>query len=320
MTARHTRHNWLIFCARRLAKPAAIVGAAILLLATALAVGPLAHAVAPTRCPWTPSAIASGLGSLENLAFDGSGGMLLSRTDDHNGQIYRMLPDGRGDTVVPDVAAPGSVTVAGDTAYFTTGNSFASGILGRADGTIDQVDLSTGSVHTVATGLTMPNGMARLPDGSFVVSRNLGWKTGLTKVSADGEALVPFAPALTLTNGVAYDPSRNAVITSLDLHPVATVAIVDLADAKHVQKLDLGLFGLLGFPDDLTIGPDGQIYLAMDGGSVVKLDPDHTTACILSSTLLGSTSVRFGAGPGWDPKSLYVTNLGGAVHKLSPAS
>ena len=303
--------------AHRWAGPVAALGAGAL-LAALLTASPPARAGAPTRCPWTASVVASGLGSLENLAFDGSGGMLLSRTDDRAGQIYRMTPDGQGASVVPNIAAPGSITVAGPTAYFTTGNSFASGILGRSDGTIDQVELATGALQTVASGLTMPNGMARLPDGSFVVSRNLGWTTGLSKVSADGKTLTPFAPALTLTNGVAYDSSRNSVITSLDLHPVATVAIIDLANPDHIQKLNLGLFGLLGFPDDLTVGADDQIYLAMDGGSVVRLDPDHHTACILSAALPGSTSVRFGAGPGWDPVSLYVTNLGGAVHKLAP--
>ena len=294
------------------------LGLAGLLAAVMTAASVCAPASAlPTRCPWDVSAVTTGLGSLENLGFDGRGGLLLSRTDDRTGQLYRLTPDGHGSTLVADVPAPGSITVVGGGAYFTTGNSFASGILGRTDGTIDHVDLATGALGVVARGLTMPNGMAMLPDGTFVVSRNLGRTTGLTRVGADGSG-TPFAPSVTYTNGVAYDPTRNAVITSLDLHPVATLAIIDVVNPDHVRKVDLGLFGLVGFPDDLTVGPDGLIYLAMDGGSIVRIDPDSSTACTLTSALPGSTSVRFGAGPGWDPHSLYSTDLTGAVHRLAP--
>ncbi len=298
------------------------IGTALALaLVMATAASPLsarAAAVIPTRCLWNESVVAAGLGSLENLEFDGTGGMLLSRTTQRRGQIYRLTPDGTGTTVVPDVPAPGSITVDGSTAYFTTGNSFLSGITGRRDGTITQVDLNTGDRSVVAKSLTMPNGMARLPDGSFVVSRNLGLITGLTSVSPDGADNNRFTPWLTNTNGVTYDATRNSIITSLDLHPVATLAVVDVANPKRISRFYLGLFGLFGFPDDLTVGADGAVYLAMDGGSIVRIDLNANKACIVASRLFGSTSVRFGSGPGWDSRSLYSVDLWGAVHKLTP--
>ena len=279
-----------------------------------------ASAVAISRCPWRASTVASGLGSLENLGFDGSGTMLVSRTVGNSGQLYRLTPDGRGSTFVPNVAAPGSITVAGGAAYFTTGNSFLSGIFGSKDGTIDRVDLGTGALTTIAAKLTMPNGMVRLPDGSFIVSRNLGWTTGLTRITADGTHETRFVPSVTMANGLTYDPAHNAVIASMDLHPVSTLAVVDLDNPVHIRTVNLGLFGLFGFPDDLTVGPDGLIYLAMDGGDIVRIDPDQHAACILASGMFGSTSVRFGAGPGWDPHALYSTDLGGTIHKLTPTA
>ena len=75
----------------------------------------------------------------------------------------------------------------------------------------------------------------------------------------------------------------------------ADVAIVDINDPSHIRTVNLGLFGLFGFPDDLTVGPDGLIYLAMDGGDIVRIDPDRHAACILASGMFGSTSVRLSA-------------------------
>ncbi len=287
-------------------------------LAAAWVINVPSAAAVSARCPWQVSTVASGLGSLENLAFDGAGAMLLSRMDNGSGQIDRRYPDGRESVLVANVSSPGSIVVDGSGAYFTAGNSFASGALGRTDGTINHVDLAGGASTVVARGLTMPNGMARLPDGSFVVSRNLGLSTGLTRVSADGRSSTPFAQQLSMTNGVAYDPKRKAVITSLDLNPVATLALIEVADPDRIHRINLGLFGLVGYPDDLTVGPDGAVYLAMDGGSIVRVDPDHNSSCVLASGLIGSTSVRFGSGAGWDPQSIYSTDLSGGVHKLSP--
>lgn len=294
--------------------------AALALLAIAGTPPAPASAVAITRCPWRATTVASGLGSLENLAFDGAGTMLLSRTVGNSGQLYRLTPDGRGSTLVPNVAAPGSITVADGAAYFTTGNNFLSGIFGNKDGGIARVDLGTGTLTTIATKLTMPNGMVRLPDGSFVVSRNIGWTTGLTRISADGTRETRLAPSVTMANGLTYDTAHHTVIASMDLQPVSTLAIVDVTDPTRIRTVNLGLFGLFGFPDDLTVGPDGLIYLAMDGGDIVRIDPDHHAACILASGMFGSTSVRFGAGPGWDPQALYSTDLFGTVRKLTPTA
>jgi sugar lactone lactonase YvrE len=281
-------------------------------------VAPAAVAEAsPRQCRWEVSAVASGLGSLENLAFDGSGGMLLSRTVNGAGQIYRMTADGTGATLVAGVNAPGGIVVDGTTAYFTTGNNLLSALTGRSDGTISALDLSTNSVRTVATGLTAPNGLARLPDGGFVVSRNLGIPPGLTRVQVDGTSQ-RFAPSLLFTNGLAYDPRRNAVIASVDFSLTTGLALIDLADPSKIRRIDLNLIRTNQFPDDLTVGEDGLIYLATDGGSIVRVDPSARTSCVVASFQLLSTSARFGHGPGWDPRSLYVTALDGSVRRLSP--
>src|SRR5690242_12529408 len=72
-------------------------------------------ATAPLRsdaaaCPaWTKTQVAKGYGVLENLSFDGQGGMLLSQTDlsGKPGAIKRLTAAGVLTTVVPGVTSPG---------------------------------------------------------------------------------------------------------------------------------------------------------------------------------------------------------------------
>jgi hypothetical protein len=67
-----------------------------LALLAVLAVVPASAAVAqqPDPCVgWTLTTIASGLGTLENLTFDGRGGLLLSSTD--RDAVERLTPDGQ---------------------------------------------------------------------------------------------------------------------------------------------------------------------------------------------------------------------------------
>src|SRR3954447_25153413 len=129
-----------------------------------------ATASAETCSPWTQRTIASGLGSLENLAFDGRGGLLLSASTDN--AIERPTPDGRVTTLVPAVNAPGGLAVRGRTLFFNTGDAAASGARGRPGGTLERFALARGPRAVVAGGLTMPNGLAFLPDGSAVTSRD----------------------------------------------------------------------------------------------------------------------------------------------------
>ena len=86
---------------------------------------------------WKLRTLKSGLGSLENLEFDGTGGLLISASGSRggNGSIERMTPDGEISTLVPDVKAPGGQRVVGRTLYFNTGDSLQSGLSGTADPT-----------------------------------------------------------------------------------------------------------------------------------------------------------------------------------------
>ncbi|WP_068270257.1 SMP-30/gluconolactonase/LRE family protein [Aldersonia kunmingensis] len=293
-------------------------------IASAVVVGPAVNsAVAePNPCaPWAKQSVASGYGTLENLAFDGRGGLLLSEQSllGGTGALQRLGADGKRSTAVANVSSPGGILVRGNTAYFNTGNSFTAGITGSKDGTIQSLNLDTGAVSTVATGLQMPNGLTQLPNGDFVVSKDLG-PGSLTVASADGKHVGPYGPAIPFPNGLAVDKARNRLVVATTFNPTTEIAIVDLADpARAPRTVVIPGFGPLNSADDITLGPDGIAYVTLNAiGQVARVDLDAGRSCIIADGLPLSSSVRFGSGPGWDSSSLYVTSFLGTVTKLTP--
>jgi glucose/arabinose dehydrogenase len=299
--------------------PLAILAVSALLVAGLPAAAPAATAAGPGCHTWTRSTVATGLGTLENLGFDGRGGLLLSSgTLGGPGKVLRRTPDGATTTLVANLTGPGGIVVAGSTAYFTTGNGITSGLLGSKDGTIESVDLDTGARATVATGLTMPNGMIAGPEGGFLVSRDLGSSTRMTEVRADGTRAT-YAPSATSTNGMAYDAARHRLYVDSTFNPTTTISVIDtLHPTARPRVITLPGLGPLNGADDLTLGADGYLYVALNvAGKVVRVDPDTGGVCTLTSGLPFPSSVRFGAGPGWDAESLYVTSFTGKVSRLT---
>ncbi len=278
-------------------------------------------AVADSACvPWTTTVVASGYGTLENLDFDDRGGLLLSELSFTGpGAVRKLTASGQRSTAVPDVEGPGGIVVVGDTAFFNTGNSTASGLLDAADGTIELFDLDTGKTRTVATGLTMPNGLALLPDGSLVVSRDLGAYTGLTRVDPVTGTSRPFAPSVSSTNGMFWDPVRGILWVATTFNATTEIVGVDADTGQRITTLTIPGAGVLNVADDLTVGSDGNLYVALNvGGKIVRLDPDDGGSCVIAEGLPLTSAVEFGSGPGWDEKSLYATSFLGTVTKVSP--
>jgi hypothetical protein len=294
------------------------------LVAALVPAAPGATAPPAAPCPaWHKQQVAAGLGTLENLSFDGVGGLLLSQgSPTGKGAILRLTAAGARSTVVPAVTGPGGHVIDGRTLYFTTGNSIIEGFLGlfgRAVGTISAVDLDTGQTRVVADRLVMPNGMIRLPDGSFLVSRDVGAPGRTTRVYPDGSREV-FAPKVTSTNGMAYDADAGVVYIASTFNPATTISAVDLDHPNASPRvIRLPGPGPLNAADDLTLGADGYLYVALNlAGQVVRVDPDTGASCIVARGIPLASSLRFGSGPGWDAGSLYVTSFRGTVTRLSP--
>jgi hypothetical protein len=294
------------------------LAAALVLSAVVAAVPGPAGAATDFCAPWQQKTLKSGLGSLENLEFDGSGGLLLSASGP--GAIERLTPNGTVTTLVPGVNAPGGQRVVGRTLYFNTGDAAQSGLTGTPDGTLARFDLDTHVRSTFASGLTMPNGLAVLPNGDFVVSRDIGSGTGITRIPASDPAHPqPNWAQLDDQNGMAVDPTGTwlyAVQTFTADSAVWRFRISNPSDKSVVASLagptPKGL-------DDMTIDPAGILYVAANGtGEVIKLDPASGRHCVIVSGLQNPSSLKFGRGPGWAGGHLYLVGFDGAVRELTP--
>ena len=291
------------------------------LLVAALAAGVLAAPTAtadasPNACkPWKVRQLDTYAG-LENLAFDGHGRMLLSETAlSGTGKISTRTPSGRKGVWAAHVEGPGGISLRDGEVYFTTGNGPVSGITDAKDGTISTRN------GVVARGLTMPNGLAATPDGGFIVSRDLGGYTGLTQVTKNGVQR-RIARGLTSTNGGWWDTKRQRVLVSTSFDTTTRVAANDPDHPNRWKTVAvIPGYGPVNTADDLTSDADGNIYVALSVGmKVVRIDAKTRAQCVVATGIPLASSVRFGAGPGWDSKSLYATSLAGGLYKITPSA
>ncbi|MFC9787988.1 SMP-30/gluconolactonase/LRE family protein [Rhodococcus sp. NPDC127528] len=280
-------------------------------------------AAAPAACkPWTVSTVASGFGTLENLGFDGRGKMLLSEsTVLGDGAIRTLTPGGDKGTLVSSVNSPGGIVVDGGRVLFNTGDNVMAGLYGSTNGTVESVDLDGGKRSTLAHGLTMPNGLAKLENGDLLVTNVLGGKPGIVRIPAtDPHEPVTVRTDIGSANGIFASPDGKTVYVGNTLEETTQIRVLDAKDLTGpVRVLSLPGAGPANAGDDLTVGADGNLYEALNGaGKVVRVDPASGDTCEIATGLPLTSSVRFGAGPGWDATALYATSFEGTVHKLVP--
>src|SRR5262249_32614528 len=155
-----------------------------------------------------------------------------------------------------------------------------------------------------------------LPNGDAVVSRDTGTGTGITRIRARDRAHPQFnwAP-VDGTNGLALDPSGKWLYaTNIYKSLVYRIKVSDPSQIKTIATLPSQTL-----PDDMTTDAKGGLYIAAPGvGDVLQLNPATGASCTIASNLGLPTSVRFGAGPGWSSRSLYVSDGLGTLRRLTP--
>lgn len=286
-----------------------------------------AAAAADPCAPWTVETLATGLGAVENLLVEADGGVLLSVAD--AGEVRRRSTDGEVVTVVDGLAQPGGLARGPDGAYVTTGLTIDAALQGTPTGTIVRFDPATGSSETWATGLVAPNGLALLPDGSAVTTRTLsgaGQASEVTRVpapapgatAADPAATEPLWSDLTGTNGAALDPGGEWLwVTRIaERAEVWRIPVGDPSDRELIADLGPGTDEI---PDDLTVAPDGAVYVAtFASGQVHRIDAETGEACIIADELPQATAVELTDTDAPDGAPLLVSSMTGTLYRLSP--
>lgn len=263
---------------------------------------------------YTVRTLLSGQGWLESLAFDGRGGLTISALT--QGRILRLTRRGHLTTLLDHVSAPGGEIVRGRSLYFTTGDI----VPPAANGTIDRLDMRTGSHTTWARGLAMPNGLAFLPDGDAVVTRDI--ETG---VPATDVTLVPAHNRrhprtnwirIPDANGITVDPSGRWLYVDRSFTTDAIVDRVAIDRPRRVQGITRLGAGVIA--DDMSIDAAGRLYIAGFGtGRIYRLDPRAHASCAIARGMINPTAVIFG-GRGWPTDDLFVTSASGYVYELKP--
>lgn len=289
--------------------------------AQAPAAAPAVQAPAPLACTtWQVGTVASGFGVLENLAFDGEGEMLLSESPAlGEGAIRTLTPAGEKGTLVSGVASPGGLVVDGDRVLFTTNNNVMAGLYNATNGTVESVDRDGSDRRTLADGLTMPNGLARLADGDLLVTQAMGNEPGLTRIPAGTtDDTDRVRTDIGSANGLFVSGERVYVGNTFERS--TEIRILDAGELTgDAETVSLPGSGPANAGDDLTVDADGRVYMALNGGGkVVRVDPVTGDSCEIATGLPLTSSVRFGSGPGWDAASLYTTGFDGTVHRLTP--
>jgi sugar lactone lactonase YvrE len=288
-----------------------------LLLSAALVAlsAPLASAAAPSPCQaWAVKDLATGLGVLENL--------LPTRTEIfYSGDGVMRFTRAGAPTLVAAADSPGGLRIRNGALWFVTGDGLQSGALGRADGTLQRLDLRTRRQTTIASGLTMPNGFTFLPDGSALTSRDVAGlhPTGITRVSPTGVVQERWSDQAD-SNGMAVDPTGRYLYSDETFTYGSKVYRTEIAHpSRRTVVATLGGPGVPKGLDDLTLASSGALYLAANSaGQVIRLDPRTGSSCVVATGLTTISSVRQGAGGAFPANRLYATTFTGRIAEITP--
>ncbi|MEV6279663.1 hypothetical protein [Nocardia sp. NPDC051832] len=257
---------------------------------------------------------------MENLAFDGLGGMWVSRISE--ARIVRYDVSGR---------ETASVTVPG------IGYASPSGIVRAPDGRLyvavpwtpvheaeiirfDPRDANpVAEVFATGLGLLMANGLGVDDAGNLYVTDQA--QSGITRIRADGTVDTAWTQAskgLFGPNGIEVHGDAIYIGVTLDMaNPIYRVPID--------RPQDFELYARLGYAppfralDDLTVAPDGALYIGAVtspmSGNVFRIDPitrDATT--VFSGGPV--TSVRFAVEFGTATGDLFATTMSGDIVRI----
>lgn len=274
---------------------------------------------------------------LENLGFDGLGGMWVSNSSQEGGRIEKYDRFGQRLMTVP-VPSPGAITLGPDGAMYVNSGNSAAGALFRTGASkvlrFDPADLSQ-PPGTVASGFNMANGAVFDDSGHIYVSND--FDKALIRIDLASGMRTTWADVYG-TNGLVFRPSQSggdiyAAITFDQRSPIEKIPVANPAAHTTFTELSFGalslepgvhppqqvlppapLLGVKGLDDMTTDGT--HLYVVANGtGELLRVKLSDGSACLLAGGLRNPSSVRFEQG--FDGTGdLFITEFSGAIRRV----
>lgn len=249
----------------------------------------------------------------ENLGYDARGNLWVSRV--FRNVVQRYDSGGHVTAEVP-VDAPGAVRLGPDGALYVVFGDSSAGLLPGAHSS-GVVRFDPGADHPApqvyVSGLGMANGAAFDGAGNLYVADTAH---GVVKVRPGGSVDADWTAraAASGVNGIVLqgDSLYATLYQSIDGRIVRIP--VDAPQAQTtVASVTVGALPLTALPDDLTVGPDGMLYVATTTGRLVRVDPAAGGVCTVADLGVPATSV---AKVPTDDRALLVTTGTGTVLRV----
>lgn len=293
-----------------------------LLALTAMASASISAPALAAGCPGltvTPDVFHQEAGVwLENMGFDGLGGMWVSELTAN--RLVRFDAQGKPGPAL-SVPMPGASLIGPDGRMYV---AYGDGVSGVAPGInppagVVRFDPRAASpvAEPFASGLPMANGAAFDAAGNLYVADTVTLGKGLIKLRPDGTRDPAFTTAVPVSGADGIAIIANTLYVTLFTDAAARIIRVPL-DAPQtfstLVELSPGGAPPKG-PDDLTVGPDGRLWVATNLGEVVRVDPSTGGQCTVYARSAPIDSVRFARAfaPFQDGSDLFLTNQAGEL-------
>jgi sugar lactone lactonase YvrE len=196
---------------------------------------------------------------------------------------------------------------------------------GTVNGRVIAVDTDSGSVTTIATGFSFPNGIAEDPERNLYISDSL--QGTITRMGRDGTNKTVWASGPLLAgnsktplplgaNGIQFDRFfQNMYVANTSYRRIIRIPVgpgwtagtaVVFADGPTIDASQSTTKSLMN-PDGLTLDLFGNIYVAANAaGEIQVLSPAGQLVARYGDTTL---PVNFPASPLFVGNQLYFTNV-----------
>lgn len=266
----------------------------------------------PDEC-WDDLAVGEGQvfheafdGGVEGIAFGPGSALYVSQQK--TGQIWRIQADG---TAEPFAIIPRALGLApapdGGLLVADLGESTKVDVL---DGALWHVD-PAGVVTKVSDPMASPNFVVSTPDGATLVSDDFDTRVFLV---APGGAVTVALDDIGSPNGLGYSPDGAALYVASTFTADGEVTRVPVgADGlpSGAPRQVIATLGGTALPDGLAVDEHDRVYVAANfAGQIVRVRGDGLGGpTVLNGDVKNPASLAFGAADGFDPCSLYVTEL-----------